>query len=306
MPDAATCPACRAELFDPADRRQGYAFGNCTHCGPRLSIVRAIPYDRANTAMAAFPMCPDCAAEYANPADRRFHAQPTACPACGPRLWLEPAPDAGTDPLDAAAALLRAGGIVAVKGIGGFHLACDATDTTAVTELRRRKARDAKPFALMARSVDEVGRYCQLDDAASTLLRSPAAPIVLLPRRPDGPPLPDGLAPDQDHLGFMLPYTPLHHLLLARLEGPLVMTSGNRSDEPQVITNEDARDRLAGLADAWLMHDRAILNRLDDSVVATTSGAPVVLRRARGYAPAPLPLPAGFDGLPPPWPWAGN
>ncbi|MEE3624072.1 carbamoyltransferase HypF [Nitrospirillum sp. BR 11752] len=299
VPDAATCPACRAELFDPANRRQGYAFGNCTHCGPRLSIVRAIPYDRVNTAMAAFRMCPDCAAEYANPADRRFHAQPTACPACGPRLWLEPTPDAGTDPLDAAAALLRAGGIVAVKGIGGFHLACDAANTAAVTELRRRKARDAKPFALMARTVDEVGRYCQLDDMASTLLLSPAAPIVLLPRRPDGPPLPDGLAPDQDHLGFMLPYTPLHHLLLARLDGPLVMTSGNRSDEPQEITNEGARDRLAGLADAWLMHDRAILNRLDDSLVATTSEAPAILRRARGYAPAPLALPPGFDGLPP-------
>ncbi|TWB32119.1 carbamoyltransferase HypF [Nitrospirillum bahiense] len=299
VPDAATCPACRAELFDPADRRQSYAFGNCTHCGPRLSIVSAIPYDRANTAMAAFTLCPACAAEYANPADRRFHAQPTACPACGPRLWLEPAPEAGTDPLDAAAALLRAGAIVAVKGIGGFHLACDAADTKAVAELRRRKARDAKPFAVMARSVDEVGRYCRLDDAACALLQSPAAPIVLLPRRPDGAPLPDGLAPDQDHLGFMLPYTPLHHLLMARVDGPLVMTSGNRSDEPQVITNEDARARLVGLADAWLMHDRAILNRLDDSVVAATGGAPAILRRARGYAPAPLPLPPGLDGLPP-------
>ncbi|MBB6252104.1 carbamoyltransferase HypF [Nitrospirillum iridis] len=299
VPDAATCPACQAELFDPADRRHGYAFGNCTHCGPRLSIVSAIPYDRANTAMAAFPMCPACAAEYADPADRRFHAQPTACPACGPRLWLEPAPDAGTDPLDAAAALLRAGGIVALKGIGGFHLACDAANAGAVMELRRRKARDAKPFALMARSVEEVGRYCRLDAAARDLLTSPAAPIVLLPRRPDGAPLPDGLAPDQDHLGFMLPYTPLHHLLMARLDGPLVMTSGNRSDEPQVTANGDARDRLAGLADAWLMHDRAILNRLDDSVVTTSAGAPVILRRARGYAPVPLPLPSGFEGLPP-------
>ncbi|MEA1672076.1 carbamoyltransferase HypF [Nitrospirillum sp. BR 11163] len=299
VPDAATCPACRAELFDPADRRRGYAFGNCTHCGPRLSIVSAIPYDRANTAMAAFPMCPACAAEYADPADRRFHAQPTACPACGPRLWLEPAPVAGTDPLDAAAALLRAGGIVAVKGIGGFHLVCDATSSTTVMELRRRKARDAKPFAVMARSVDEIGRYCRLDDATCALLQSPAAPIVLLARRPDGAPLPDGLAPGQDHLGVMLPYTPLHHLLMARMDGPLVMTSGNRSDEPQVISNEDARGRLAGLADAWLMHDRAILNRLDDSVVAATRGAPVILRRARGYAPAPLPLPPGFDGLPP-------
>ncbi|WP_044562692.1 carbamoyltransferase HypF [Azospirillum sp. B4] len=298
VPDAATCPACRAELFDPADRRRGYAFGNCTHCGPRLSIVSAIPYDRANTAMAAFPMCPACAAEYADPANRRFHAQPTACPACGPRLWLEPAPDAGRDPLDAAAALLRGAGIVALKGIGGFHLACDATNPDAVRELRRRKARDAKPFALMARTVAEVGRYCRLDEDARALLESPAAPIVLLPCRPDGAPLPDGLAPDQDHLGFMLPYTPLHHLLMARLDGPLVMTSGNRSDEPQVITNEQARDRLAGLADAWLMHDRAILNRLDDSVVAAGCGAPVILRRARGYAPAPLPLPPGFGGLP--------
>lgn len=297
VPDAATCPACRAELFDPADRRHGYAFGNCTHCGPRLSIVRAIPYDRANTAMAAFPMCPDCAAEYADPADRRFHAQPTACPVCGPKLWLEP-PEPG-EPLAATARLLRSGKIVAIKGIGGFHLACDAANADAVAELRRRKIRDSKPFALMGRSLAEIERYCVVDEGSRALLTSPAGPIVLLAKRADGVPLPPGLAPDQDHLGFMLPHTPLHHLLLAELDGPLVMTSGNRSDEPQVTGNDAARERLSGIADAWLLHDRDIVNRVDDSVVAVAATGPVMIRRARGYAPAPINLHPDFRDSPP-------
>lgn len=300
VPDAATCPACRAELFAPGDRRRGYAFGNCTHCGPRLSIIRRIPYDRAATAMSAFPMCPECAREYADPADRRFHAEPTACPTCGPRLWLEPVDrDLGGDPIDAVVDLLRAGRIVAIKGIGGFHLACDATNPIAVDELRRRKRRDAKPFALMARSVAEIARYCRVDETARALLTSPAAPIVLLPRSAGGAALPARIAPDQDHLGFMLPYAPVHHLIAAGLDGPLVMTSGNRSDEPQVTDNAEARTRLAGIADAWLSHDREIVNRLDDSVVAPSSVGPTIIRRARGYAPASLSLHPDFRDLPP-------
>jgi len=297
VPDAATCPACRAELFDPADRRHGYAFGNCTHCGPRLTIIRAIPYDRANTAMAPFAMCATCAAEYADPADRRFHAQPTACPACGPKLWFEGG--AGDDPLADAAQMLRAGAIVAIKGIGGFHLACDALNPAAVALLRQRKARDAKPFALMAGSLAEIRRFCDVSPDAAALLSSPAAPIVLLPLRRGGEPLPAGIAPGQDHVGFMLAYAPLHHLLLAARDGPLVMTSANHADEPQVTTNEAAREGLAGLADGWLMHDRDIVNRLDDSVMALAECGPVPIRRARGFAPAPIRLHPDFAGLPP-------
>lgn len=289
-PDAATCPACLAEVQDLAERRHGYAFANCTHCGPRLSIAHAIPWDRPNTAMATFPLCPACRAEYDDPADRRFHAQPIACPVCGPRLWLEGA-EGGGDPIAATAALLREGAIVAIKGLGGFHLACDALNADAVAELRRRKARDAKPFALMAACPEAL---CEVSEAARVLLESAAAPIVLLPRRA---PVPAALAPDQDHLGVMLPATPLHHLLLEAFGGPLVMTSGNRSDEPQVIDNEEARERLGAIADAFLMHDRPILNRLDDSVLALDEAqAPMPLRRARGFAPAPITLP--FADLP--------
>ncbi|MCJ2182817.1 carbamoyltransferase HypF [Novosphingobium sp. 1949] len=291
VPDAATCPECLAELRDPGDRRFGYAFGNCTHCGPRLSIIRQLPYDRAHTSMAPFALCPDCAREYADPADRRFHAQPIACPACGPQLTLTgEGADAG-DPLARAIDLLRGGRIVAVKGLGGFHLACRAADPAAVARLRARKGRDAKPFALMVPSLDHARALGPLGAEAEACLVSPAAPIVLVPMGPGAHALPEGLAPGQDHLGLMLPYTPLHHLLMDALGEPLVMTSGNRSEEPQVIEDGAAHERLAGIADAWLGHDRAIVNRIDDSVIAFDALGPVVLRRARGMAPDPVVLP---------------
>jgi hydrogenase maturation protein HypF len=300
--DAATCEACRREILDSQDRRYRYPFTNCTHCGPRLSIVRAIPYDRANTSMAAFSMCPACQAEYDDPADRRFHAQPNACPACGPRVWLvdgagigsEPVPGQGEDVIAQASELLGQGKILAIKGIGGFHLACDAGQTEAVAELRRRKGRFHKPFALMARDLAVIRRYARLGELEAQWLQSPAAPILLLERN-DQYPLPEALAPGQRTLGFMLPYTPLHHLLLRDWERPLVMTSGNLSEEPQCIDNRDAASRLQPLADAWLLHDREIVNRVDDSVVRVMDGSPRLLRRARGYAPSPLPLPPGFE-----------
>lgn len=293
-PDAATCPACLAEVRDPTQRRYGHAFANCTHCGPRLTIARAIPWDRAQTSMADLPLCAACAHEYADPGDRRFHAQPVACPDCGPRLWLEGGDPAG-DPVALAARLLRDGAVVAIKGLGGFHLACDARNGTAVATLRAGKAREAKPFALMAR-LEEARALCEVSAQAEALLTSPAAPIVLLPRK-DGVALPEALAPGQDHLGIMLPATPLHHALADAFGGALVMTSGNRGGEPQVIDNAAARDRLTGVADAFLMHDRAIVNRLDDSVLALDEeGKAIPLRRARGYVPAAIPLP--FRGLP--------
>jgi hydrogenase maturation protein HypF len=306
VPDAATCPACLAELLDPADRRYRYPFTNCTHCGPRLTIVRGIPYDRANTSMAAFAMCPDCRREYQDPADRRFHAQPNACPACGPRVWLEdpegrqldPAALGAVDAIDAASRSLAEGRILALKGIGGFHLACDAADVQAVAELRRNKRRYAKPFALMARDLNVIRRYCRVSEDEAALLASPAAPILLL-EPADGELLAPGVAPGQCALGFMLPYSPLHHLLLADWGRPLVMTSGNLSDEPQCIANREAAQRIGGLADLLLLHDRDIVNRVDDSVVRFMDGAPRLLRRARGYAPAPFSLPGGFAAAPP-------
>ena len=306
VPDAASCQACRDEIADPADRRYHYPFTNCTHCGPRLSIVRSVPYDRSNTSMAAFLLCPACRAEYEDPRDRRFHAQPTACPDCGPRLWLErfdrqqekPIILADQDPLDAARRQLLAGAIVAVKGLGGFHLACDALDQRAVAELRARKRLYAKPVDLMARDIDVVRRYCAIDGAAEDLLTSAAAPIVILPAvGPDR--VAEAVAPGHPMLGFMLPYTPLHHLLLAGLNRPLVMTSANISDEPQCTGNDETRRRLWNIADFGVFHDRAIVNRLDDSVTRVIAGAPRMIRRARGYAPAPLPLPAGFERAPP-------
>lgn len=305
VPDAATCPACLAEVFDLANRRYRYAFTNCTHCGPRLSIIRALPYDRPHTSMAAFPMCPACQAEYDDPGDRRFHAQPNACPVCGPRVWLEdagggevpPAPHA--DAVAHAAALVAAGAIVAVKGIGGFHLACDAGNAGAVRALRARKHREAKPLALMARDMAMVRRYAQVSEREAALLRHRAAPVVLLERAGEGgggDALAAELAPGQHTLGFMLPYTPLHHLLMAGVERPIVLTSGNLSDEPQCTANADARARLRGIADYWLLHDRDIVNRLDDSVVRVAWGErPRVIRRARGFAPEPLRLPPGFE-----------
>jgi hydrogenase maturation protein HypF len=296
--DAATCPECLAEVLDPANRRYRYPFTNCTHCGPRLSIVRAIPYDRANTSMAAFPMCPQCLSEYEDPADRRFHAQPNACNACGPRVWLVDAdgkaltPDEGRDVIETAARLIRAGSIVAIKGIGGIHLACDAGNDTAVDRLRARKHRYHKALALMARDITMVTCFAQVNETEATLLRDRAAPIVVL--NAAGESLADGVAPGQNTLGFMLPYTPLHHLLMQGMTRPLVLTSGNRSDEPQTIDNEDARRRLERIADYYLLHDRDIVNRLDDSVLRLADDRPRFMRRARGYAPRPLLLPEAF------------
>ena len=290
-PDAATCPDCLGETRDPSERRFGYAFANCTHCGPRFTILNALPYDRSQTTMAPFAMCADCAAEYTDPADRRFHAQPVACPACGPKVWIEPHHDA---PLAEAIARLRHGEIVAIKGLGGFHLACDAHNAGAIALLRQRKMRPAKPFALMG-TLEMIRQHAAPSDTEVALLQDPAAPIVLLENRGS---LPSGIAPDQTTLGWMLPYTPLHHLLLDLLDGPLVMTSGNLSGEPQVIGNEEAREKLAPFVDAFLMHDRDIARRLDDSVERITPHGPMVLRRARGRVPGTLPLPQGFEDAP--------
>ncbi len=304
VPDAATCEACVSEVFDPDNRRYRYPFTNCTHCGPRLSIVRSIPYDRATTSMSVFPMCPECGAEYADPADRRFHAQPNACPVCGPRLRLENGSGEpvgmlqGEDEIAATVRLLRQGEIVAIKGIGGVHLACDASNRDAVDRLRRRKRRYHKAFALMARNSAMVEQYAELNTAERETLRESAAPIVVLNARCDTG-LAPGVAPGQNTLGFMLPYTPMHHLLMAGIDHPIVLTSGNRSDEPQCIGDDEAHNRLHSIADYWLLHDREIVNRLDDSVVRFADGEPRKLRRARGYAPEPLLLPPGFGDLPP-------
>ncbi len=307
--DAAICAECRDEVLSHSDRRQGYAFTNCTHCGPRFSIVHSVPYDRARTTMARFPMCPLCAAEFGNPADRRFHAQPIACADCGPRLWIETAAsadlaaeaetvgDAAPDCIALAAAAIRDGRILALRGLGGFHLACDAGNAEAVARLRERKRRYAKPFALMARDIAMVERYCSVSAAAAEHLCSPEAAIVVL--QADGAEqLPEAIAPDLDLLGFMLPYTPLHVLLMQALDRPVVMTSANLSSEPQVIANQEARDKLGGIADLFLMHDREIANRIDDSVLRFAGGRARLLRRARGYAPAALRLPAGFEQAP--------
>ncbi len=295
-PDAATCPDCLRELFDPADRRYRYPFINCTHCGPRFSIIRRLPYDRPHTTMARFPMCAACEVEYHDPADRRFHAQPNACPACGPHVRLE-AParlrrvvaDVQPDDIARAAALLRRGAILAVKGLGGFHLACDATQAEAVARLRARKTRPHKPFAVMMRDLAMVRRYCEVNEQAAALLTSPQAPIVLLPRR-EGTDLAPNLAPGLDTLGVMLPYTPLHHLLLHDAGVPLVMTSGNRQDEPMARTHAEARAALRPLVEGFLWHDRPIHTRVDDSVWMATAVGAFPLRRSRGYAPRPVRL----------------
>lgn len=300
-PDAATCPECLAEVRNPFERRFRYPFANCTNCGPRFSIVAGAPYDRAKTTMAVFVLCTECQREYDDPADRRFHAQPVACHACGPKASIEKFAGGAVsydafsmlDPVDAAGGMLLKGHILAVKGIGGFHLACDGTDAAAVERLRERKRRRGKAFALMARDLDVIRRYCSVSDDEAALLASAAAPIVLL--RNDRERLPDAVAPGLNRLGVMLPYTPMHHLMLRRVDRPVVMTSGNISGEPQAIKNDDARTRLAAVADFALMHDRDIANRIDDSVVRVDLGAPRLLRRARGYAPAPIALPEGFD-----------
>lgn len=306
VPDAATCPACLAEINDPSARRYRYPFTNCTHCGPRLSIIEAIPYDRASTTMRDFSLCPECAAEYGDPADRRFHAQPVACRVCGPRVWLEHADGRpasaesarAEDDIEFAAILLERGHIVAIKGIGGFQLACDASNESAVTRLRERKQRERKPFALMVRDPNVIRRYCQPNATELDLLQSPAAPIVILDA--DGETdLASGIAPGVGTLGFMLPNTPLHHLLLKNVDRPIVLTSGNLSDEPQCTDNDDARKRLGTIADFFLMHDRGVARRVDDSVARLIAGEPRLLRRARGYAPASIRLPSGFEAAPP-------
>jgi hydrogenase maturation protein HypF len=295
-PDAATCPDCLAEMRDPAERRHGYAFTNCTHCGPRLSIIKALPYDRANTTMADFALCLACKAEYGNPADRRFHAQPIACPQCGPKLWFETAGEVtcAGDGIDLTAAAIAQGRIIAVKGLGGFHLACDAANAEAVRALRQRKKRSTKPFAMMAPTLEAVQAHAHLDEAAAALLQSSAAPIVLLTRRV-GSGLPEDLAPGQGTWGFMLPYTPLHHLLMQKLSRVIVLTSANLSDDPQVTQNVAAREELQHIADGFLMHDRDIAQRVDDSVVRLSRRGPIIIRRARGLAPQPLPLHGSFD-----------
>ena len=306
--DSATCADCLRELADPADRRFGYPFINCTNCGPRFTIVRDVPYDRPLTTMAAFTMCPACAAEYHDPADRRFHAQPTCCPACGPRLWLRDrggadlagaASGAGGEPaagvLAAAARALRAGRVLAVKGLGGYHLAADATSQDAAARLRARKHREDKPFAVMVGDLAAARALCQVDATAERVLASAARPIVLLPRRPGRPaPVADAVAPGNRYLGLMLPYTPLHHLLLRDVAVPLVLTSGNVSDEPIAYTDDDALSRLGGIADGFLGHDRAIHIAADDSVVRPLRGRVTMLRRSRGYVPEPLPVRGRF------------
>jgi len=342
-PDVSVCPDCLGELFTPTDRRYRYPFINCTNCGPRFTIIKGIPYDRPKTTMADFPMCPDCAAEYRNPLDRRFHAQPVACPVCGPKIWLEvPTEDRGPltdndlpstvfrlrsqgndETLHQAQTLLAEGRILAIKGLGGFHLACDAANAEAVAELRRRKLRVDKPFALMMSDIETVERHCLVSDAERELLGSRQRPIVLLERKPDSA-IAREVAPGQNTLGVMLPYTPLHYLLfdrgqdssLATYQLPpaaLVMTSGNLSEEPIAYTNEEALARLSSLADAFLLHNRDIHMRCDDSVfrvfenrifesrvsnIAPRTPSPVVrppspypLRRSRGYAPDPIQLP---------------
>lgn len=298
LPDTATCPDCLREIFDPTNRHHRYPFTNCTNCGPRFSIIEALPYDRANTSLRGFEMCPACQAEYDDPRNRRFHAQPTACPACGPQLELWE-PGAGAPPVRSHAALLagaeavRRGQIVAVKGIGGFHLLVDARNAGAVRRLRERKHRGEKPFALMFPSLPGVKEVCEVPALEERLLLSPEAPIALLRRRPTSslppPALPaHGVAPGNPNLGVMLPSNPIHHLLMAELGFPVVATSGNLSDEPICTDEHEAVDRLRGIADVFLVHNRPIVRHIDDSIALIMSGREMLLRRARGYAPLPV------------------
>lgn len=295
-PDAAICADCRRDLDDPADRRHRYPFTTCTNCGPRFSLVHSLPYDRATTSMACFPMCPDCAREYRDPGDRRYHAEPVCCPACGPRLWLVDRHGRtlaeGGDAVEVARRALLDGAVVAIKGIGGFQLACRADDPRAVALLRERKRRPRKPFAVMVRSLAEARSLVELDEAASGLLASPRAPVVLARRRRPSP-VCDDVAPGLDDLGVMVPATPLHvELLRPDRMPPLVMTSGNLSEEPIARGNREAADRLGDLADVLLLHDRDIVRRVDDSVVRTSDDGPFLVRRARGWVPEPVTLAA--------------
>jgi hydrogenase maturation protein HypF len=294
-PDIATCRDCLRDLEEPAGRRYRYPFTNCTNCGPRYTIVEGIPYDRPFTTMKGFELCPECEREYLDPADRRFHAQPNACPACGPRLSLCDAAGAPLDEGDAlsfAAELLSSGAILAVKGIGGFHLAVDASNDAAVRRLRQRKGREEKPFAVMVRDLETAGSLCSFEAGEEALLASPEAPIVLLKKKDRGGVAPS-VAPGNDRLGVMLPYSPLHRLLLLAGSGVLVMTSANLSEEPLAAENDEALERLAGIADWFLMHDRPIAQRCDDSVVMHIAGRMRMVRRSRGYVPAPILLGEG-------------
>ncbi|MFI9201594.1 carbamoyltransferase HypF [Streptomyces sp. NPDC053048] len=291
-PDVTTCEACLHELFNPADRRYRYPFVNCTDCGPRATVIEDLPYDRERTVMRRFPLCAACAAEYADPADRRFHAEPVACPDCGPRLEWENL--TGEEALLAAESVIDSGGIVAVKGLGGFQLVCDATDVQAVEQLRNRKRRPAKPFAVMAADAAAARQLARMSSARLTALTSPAAPVVLAPAR-QGSGIAPGVHPGTDLLGVFLPTTPLHRLLLRDLGRPLVVTSGNRSGEPIAIDEASARETLAGVADGFLVHDRPIRARYDDSVVRPVGRTVLTVRRARGLAPAPLAIPVLAD-----------
>ena len=326
LPDIATCPDCCADIRDPANRRYRYPFTNCTNCGPRFSIIQALPYDRARTTMAGFAMCPACRAEYEDPTDRRFHAQPNACPVCGPRLALWQRDGAviatGDEALRETASRIRAGQTVALKGLGGFHLAVDARNGEAVRRLREAKAREEKPFALMFPSLDQIRAECLVSPLEETLLTSPEAPIVLLerhhpgrkasasarsasadsPKPSEGGPalrerVSDLVAPGNPALGVMLPYTPLHHLLLAELDFPIVATSGNLSDEPICTDNLEALARLASLVDVFLVHDRPIARHVDDSIVRVVLERELLLRRARGYAPLPVTVSGAADAV---------
>jgi hydrogenase maturation protein HypF len=307
LPDLATCPDCLRELFDPANRRHRYPFTNCSHCGPRYSIIETLPYDRRNTTMKKFSLCPACREEYDDPSDRRFHAQPNACPVCGPHLefW---APNgrvcaAEADALAVAVAALRRGEIVAVKGIGGFHLLADARNGDAVRRLRARKQRDEKPFGLLFPTLESIRESCEVSPLEARLLKSTAAPMVLLARRASAAVVATEVAPGNPNLGAMLPSNPLHHLLLADLGFPVVATSGNLIDEPLCIDESEALSRLAGIADGFLVHNRPIVRHVDDSIVREVLGREMVLRRARGYAPLPVAIggagePAGEDSGP--------
>jgi hydrogenase maturation protein HypF len=304
-PDAAICDACAAEIVNPFEGRYRYPFTNCTHCGPRLSIIQSVPYDRAHTTMAAFDLCEACLQEYRDPANRRFHAEAIACHSCGPRTSLIRL-DGGVvsydqhsmlDDVDAAGSLIQKGEIVAIKGLGGYQLACDAANAAAVARLRALKGRETKPFALMARDIDVVRRYCRVSEIEAAALRGAEAPIVLL-RAGCRETLPEEVAPRLKTLGFMLPTTPLHLLMLRRMDRPVVMTSGNISDEPQVTCDAEAMEKLGAIASYALIHDRDIANRVDDSVAREIGGRIRVIRRARGYAPSPVMLPAGFRAAP--------
>ncbi|MGE0353388.1 MAG: carbamoyltransferase HypF [Gemmatimonadales bacterium] len=294
-PDVAVCGECLRELRDPADRRYRYPFITCTDCGPRFTVIDAMPYDRERTSMRAFAQCPRCLGEYTRPGDRRYHSETNSCPACGPRLWVEipgegETGDRGEDGLRRVAAALIGGKIAAIRGLGGFHLAVDATSETAVARLRQRKHREAKPLAVMTASVEAARALAWVGPAEEDLLAGPERPVVLLERKPECP-LAPSVSPGLGTVGVMLPYTPVHHLLLELVGRPLVMTSGNASEEPIAIGNGEARERLGGIADVLLLHDREIVSRYDDSVVRFAAGAPRFIRRARGYAPLPLRLP---------------